>query len=214
VLVKPKFAAVLFDLDGTLIDSFQHLFHAVNYALCRQGVKPISGKALSKLAGRPTIDKYSVLAPGADLKQLMADHAAFKNAHPELVMPYPGLAKVLEELRAKGIKLAIVTARSRRSVNIAIDKAKLGDKVDLVLPSDEVELPKPHPHPFLLAASKLGVKPGECLVVGDGEADIESGHAAGMKTCRAMYGYGAMERGGIKSDFEISSLAQLLEVVK
>jgi len=211
--MKPKFSAVLFDLDDTLVDTHQHILKAFNHSLELQGFPPIKESLLAARAGIPLTVIYPEIAPLGDLKQFLDDHFEFQKDNATLIEEYAHANSTLDKLRASGLKLAIVTGRFRRTTNIVMAHTGLDKKVDFILCSDEMEKTKPHPHPFLAAAKKLGVPPSECLVVGDGSYDIISGNAAGMKTCRAMYGYGAQEPCPEKPDFEIDDVKEVLEIV-
>ena len=120
---------------------------------------------------------------------------------------------MLQDLKKDKIKIGVVTARYRNTTKLIMDERGWNDFFDALIVGDEVGKPKPSPMPFEIAIKKIGVKPRECLVVGDGCYDMISGRAAGCKTCRALYGYGGKEPCAAKADFEINSLKEVLKIV-
>lgn len=210
---QPRFKAVLFDLDDTLVNTGQHILQAFNFALKRQGFEPITEKQMASVAGAPLRKCYPLFAPGGDVEKFVATHRKFQQENMHLVEKYDGVDEVLGELKKNGVKIGVVTARYRYTTNLILEKFGWQNAFDAVIAGDEVESPKPHPMPFEMAAKKIGETPENCLVVGDGCNDMLSGRTAGCKTCRALYGYGGSEPCAAKADFEISSLKQVLEIV-
>lgn len=211
--MKQGFKAVLFDLDGVLVDTKDYIKGAFNHALESKGIKPINDEELTETAGLSLYKIYPELAPSTDVEEMIFLHRQFQKANSQLIKMYKDAGKVLEILGKEGIKTAIVSGRFRESINATLEKTGLGKLVDFTLAGDETEFGKPHPMPFSVAAKKLGVKAENCLVVGDGCSDIESGKAAGCKTCRAEYGYGANFECIVSADYEINSIREVLDIV-
>lgn len=210
--MRPKFKTVLFDLDDTLVKAHEHIFRAFNHSLEKNGFAKISEADLSAIAGVPLHKCYEKFA-GSKVEQLVEDHRKFQVQHMDLIEKYAGVDELLQKLRESGVKTAIVTARYRNTTDLIVKQTGLGKLVDKVVAGDDFPEGKPHPRPFLEAAKQVGVLPKECLVVGDGCADIAGGNAAGSKTCRALYGYGASQECGVKSDFEASLPLEVLAIV-
>ena len=209
-----SFSAVLFDLDGTLVDTQQYILKAFNYALKQQGFPPIDSKRLAEIASIPLHKCYPLLAPNGNLEKLIADHRGFQQKNVHLVKKYPKLLETIEALRKNNVKIAVVTSRYRKSSELSLQKTGLAKIVDALVAGDDVAESKPHPKPFTTAAQKLGERPGNCLVVGDSCLDIVGGKAAGCKTCRAVYGYAGKEPCNQKPDFEIKSIGEALAFVQ
>lgn len=207
-----KFKAVLFDLDATLIDTGEYILLAFNHALASEGIPPIGYEKLASFAGHPLHECYKELAPGCDVKKLCETHMQFQYDNPHLVKEFPGADELLKQLKKNQVKVGIVTARYRKSTDNLLEKLGLSEYCEAIVYGDDPFRRKPHPQPFIECAKMLGVQARECLVVGDGCADIVGGKEAGCKTCRALYGYGGSEA-CIKADFEISSLEQVAEIV-
>lgn len=209
---KAVFKAVLFDLDATLIDTGEYILLAFNHALASEGIAPIDYAKLASLAGHPLRDCYAELAPGKNAKRLCDVHMQFQYDNAHLVKEFPGADGLLKQLNQGGVKVGIVTARYRKSTDRLLEELGLAQYCQARAYGDDAWKGKPHPEPFLETAKMLGERPGDCLVVGDGCADIVGGKEAGCKTCRALYGYGGMEA-CVKSDFEVSSIGEVSAIV-
>ena len=208
------FSAVLFDLDGTLIDAEEYIFSAFNYALKQQGFPLLIRKKHAHLAGIPLRKCYPVIAPNGDVEKFVSDHRQFQLKNMHLIKKYPEMKQVIEKTKKKGLMAGIVTSRYRASTELVLKKIGLNNLVDVLVSGDDFAESKPSPIPFLEAIKRIGKKPVECLVVGDGCADIIAGKAAGCITCRAVYGYGGKEECSAKEDYRINSLEEVLEIIE
>ncbi len=206
--------AVLFDLDGTLADTRDYILHAYNYALSTQGYPPITPHTVAKFAGLPLDTVYRAVVPNADIPALEHAHRDFQKTRLRLVKPYRDAKPLLDQLHRRGLKLAIVTGRYRPGTERLLAYLSLRDFFPVIVCGDDEHETKPHPAPFLKAAEKLGLPPNECLVVGDGASDMESGRKAGCKTARALYGYGAVEHAEHTPDYMLQRLEDVLRVLE
>ena len=202
--------AILFDMDGLLVDS--EPVHAKNaiQALERQGVK-ISEKDFYAHWTRDgkTIHHFAKeRAIPVDVPRYRQDK---REAYPGLVKahlkPMEGAAQKVREL-AGHYKLALVSASTREEVRIILEHVGLADAFEVVLSCDDVQNPKPAPDAFLLAAERLGVKPGECLVLEDAWKGVEAAAAAGMKAVAIPCDY-TKDNDFSKADKVLSSLRKL-----
>ncbi len=190
-------SAVLFDLDGTLVDTIQLILSAHRHTLARhlQGPAPPEAAIIRNL-GRPlrTSMREYAEADGrpdaADLAAQMVDtYRAFQHEHHDrLVKGYDGVQETLVELRARGYTLGIVTSKARGTAMIAIRNFALAPLVDVMVFLEDTDRHKPEPDPLLEAARRGGFDPRRGLYVGDSIHDIAAGRAAGMKTVGALWG--------------------------
>lgn len=174
------FDAILFDLDGTLIDT-ECLALASGLAAFAELGHPVTEDFLHQLVGvdLPTGGKIIARAmPGVDQDALHPLwQAGFLAA-----MERDGLALksgALDLLQARLLPMALVTSSGRREAHRKLEKAGIATMFDLVITVDDVSAPKPHPAPYLLAAEMLGVRPSRCLVFEDSETGAEAAHRAG-----------------------------------
>jgi pyrophosphatase PpaX len=181
-------AAVLFDLDGTLIDTF-HL-----YLECyRRALEPYLGyrPALEEFAGRGPSSEKRVLVGWIGAENAEGCHAAMVRHYAELhgalgEGPYPGVREMLAALRSAGYPLGIVTGKGRHAWKVTEDALHLGP-FQVVVTDDDVVAPKPDPEGLRRAAAELGVRAAACLYVGDSAGDLEAGRNAGMHVAAALW---------------------------
>lgn len=190
---------VLFDLDGTLVDTAHDLGLALNIQLERHGKAALSHDAIWPIASHGS---RGLLALGFGITPNDADFEAKKTEYLDLYetvftnkpILLPGIADLLEELDNLGVKWGIVTNKPRR-FSVDLTKAvNMGDKSlyersACLLCGDDAPKPKPAPETLLMACKETATKPSECIYVGDAERDVQAGRAAGMKTVVALFGY-------------------------
>jgi 2-phosphoglycolate phosphatase len=190
---------VLFDLDGTLVDTAHDLGLALNIQLERHGKTALSHDAIWPIASHGS---RGLLALGFGITPNDADFEAKKTEYLDLYetvftnkpILLPGIADLLEELDNLGVKWGIVTNKPRR-FSVDLTKAvNMGDKSlyersACLLCGDDAPKPKPAPETLLMACKETSTKPSECIYVGDAERDVQAGRAAGMKTVVALFGY-------------------------
>ncbi len=182
--------AVLWDLDGTLIDSialivssFQHTYEAFR-GVDEEGIDWVAG------IGRPLRDQLSRYAESDEELQAMIAHYIDHNLanHDRMVVPFEGAADTVRQLHADGVKQAIVTGKRRRGTTHGVDLLGVSDVLDVWVCADDVEKGKPDPEAVLRALELLDVEANDALFVGDSPHDMESGRRAGVKTAAAAWG--------------------------
>jgi len=194
--------AVLFDFDGVIVDSFEAWRSAVNDALLFFSHDPISPERFRKeFWGIELRESIKKLGLGEEAVE-MANRNYFR--HLDKVRLKEDVREVLEEVR-KRCKTALVTNTPREIISFLLKSFQLENLFEAVVTGDEVKLGKPHPDGVLKTCEILGVKPEEAVLVGDTRSDVLAGRSAG---CRAVIGL------GVSADFTISSLIELLEVLK
>ncbi|HEX5784531.1 MAG TPA: phosphoglycolate phosphatase [Burkholderiaceae bacterium] len=187
-------AAVLFDLDGTLIDSAPDLGAAADKMRTDRGLAPLGVEAYRPMAGAGARGMLGI-AFGMD-----PAHAAYETHKDEFLRNYElgmtthtqafdGVAELVAALQARGLPWGIVTNKMERFTLPLVRWLPVLSGAQVVVGGDTTPHPKPHPAPLLEAARRLGVDPAHCVYVGDDERDIVAGRAAGMRTVAACYGY-------------------------
>jgi HAD superfamily hydrolase (TIGR01509 family) len=204
-----RIAAVLFDLDGTLLDTEHYIFGAFEHALVGAGCRPGTFDEYRQVVGLPLEQCYLALAPGAEAGALCEAHRQWQTQHLELVRPMPGAAQVLQRLRAGGIRIAVVTNRSARSSVASLEQGALLPLVDTVVSHEDVARQKPDPEPVRLALARLGVAPAEAVMVGDTAVDVIAGRNAGTHTVAVTFGFAGPRVAETAPDGLISHLDQL-----
>lgn len=183
--------ALLFDLDGTLLDTFGQLLQAQNKALAGFGEPPLTAQELRPLVGIPLAKQMEVLR-GMTGPRVEAINEAYYHRFRALVAKgvrlYPGVRETLAALADRPI--GTMTTRRQATADLMLRKAGIRPYFRAVVGGDEVARPKPEPDLPRHAARALGRSPSECVVVGDAPVDILAGRAAGAWTVAAAYGYG------------------------
>ena len=184
--------AVLFDLDGTLIDSAEDLAAAANAMRAARGLPPLPHGQYRPHGGsgaRGMLSQAFAVGPGdagyEELKHEFLDR--YEGLMYDNTQPFPGIVPELAGLAAAGLAWGIVTNKAERFALPLTAALRLG--AGTVVGGDTTGRTKPHPAPLLEAARRLGVAPQACLYVGDDERDVIAGRAAGMATAVAAWGY-------------------------
>jgi 2-phosphoglycolate phosphatase len=186
--------AVLFDLDGTLLDTAPDLARALNRVRGDDGLAPLPFAAI-----RPHVSHGStaLIALGYDLEP---GTPAFECRRQRLLDAYhaevavesrlfPGMAAVLDTLEARGLSWGIVTNKPGWLTTPLLAALDLDRRAGCVVSGDSTPHAKPHPEPLLAAAAAIGIPATQCLYVGDAERDVVAARAAGMAVLVALYGY-------------------------
>jgi pyrophosphatase PpaX len=189
-----RYPYVLFDLDGTLIDSGRDLVASVQFALRRvDGREPPGPEDIIALVGRPLEafpPAFGYPSDPASL-QLFADtyrahYAEHFNDHTTL---YPGVAEMLSVLKTDGVRLALVTTKHQVQADFTARECGLLGWFDHVHGWREGRRHKPDPEPVLTALAEIGGTPEQALMVGDSELDVVAGRDAGCATCAVAWGF-------------------------
>ena len=186
--------AVLFDLDGTLLDTAPDMARTVNEMRKRRGLAPVPHERV-----RPHVSKG---ARGMLLAafEMTTDHPEFPAMREEFLEIYehnlfvettlfPGMGDLLDRLEASDIAWGVVTNKFERFARPLLEQIGLGTRAGVIVGGDTCAKPKPFPEPLLFAARTLGVAPADALYVGDDERDVQAARAAGMPVVVAAYGY-------------------------
>lgn len=184
--------AVIFDMDGVLIDAREWHFVALNRALELFGYEIHRAEHLAKYDGLPTSMKLEMLSSEYgfprglhsfvnELKQMYTSEMIHVQCKPQFVHQY-----ALSRLRADGFKLGLASNSIRETVELMMGKARLGQYLDVMLASTDVGRPKPYADVYLEAASRLEIPPNECLVVEDNEHGLAAARAAGCNVLEVI----------------------------
>ncbi len=186
--------AVLFDLDGTLLNTLADLTDASNHALSIVGSskRRTLEEVRSYVGDGARTQMTRVLDNNVDddlIEKTLRIYQAYYNDHLVVnTVPYPGIPSLLDALREKGIKTAVVSNKYTYATKV-ICNTLLPGRIDVLIGGEKGLKKKPAPDSLLKAASLLGVSPADCVMIGDGTTDILSGIAAGMKTIGVSWGY-------------------------
>ncbi len=192
-----RISGVLFDLDGTLLDSAPDLVASLNWLRSSEGLPELDVVDMAQFASRGAVGLLNAAFPPGDSEQFERRRLAFLEHYAQHSYRdsslYEGTVELIDYLDQSAIPWGIVTNKME-SLTLPILKASgLARTVSAVVCGDTLKFSKPHPAPVLLACEIMGVEPHRVLFVGDDVRDIEVGEAAGTMTAAALYGYGANE---------------------
>jgi pyrophosphatase PpaX len=180
--------AVLFDLDGTLLDSAELIITAFQDT-CRHILhREIDRDTILREWARPIRERFHALAPDQDEALSQEYLRRYLALHGQRARLFPGVTDTLDALRARGYAMAIVTSKRRATTQAALDAFHLDRWCSVVIADEDVTRHKPDPEPVRLASERLGLWPDAALMVGDTPFDIASGRAAGADTAAALWG--------------------------
>ena len=193
----PEVGAVLFDMDGVLLDSERPSLALLHARLRAHGVE-VDDHELRSVCGRPRAYLRGLLAPrlrdvGVETDAFVADYDARKEIALRAgeIRPFPAAVPLLGGLRARGWRLALATSTERPRMAARLANTGILELFDAVVTGDEVAAGKPAPDIFLLAAARVGVHPDRCWVVEDSVAGVEAGRAGGMRVAAVAGTFGA-----------------------
>jgi 2-phosphoglycolate phosphatase len=185
--------AVLFDMDGTVLDTAPDMAAALNTLRAEEALPPMAYDAVRCAVSHGAARVVSVGFPDASAEQTAALQRRFLEIYRGSLSRgtrlFPGMGEVLDSLADRRLKAGIVTNKAGWLTEPLLEDMGLRERFDCVVSGDTLAERKPHPLPLLHAAKLAGVEPGECIYVGDAERDVQAGHAAGMAALVANYGY-------------------------
>jgi phosphoglycolate phosphatase len=193
-MTEPRFAAILFDLDGTLVDSAPDLAGSANDLRSARGLAPLPYQSLRPFVGtgaRGMVGAAFGVQPGdADFGSLRdAFLARYEQRLLDQSRRFDGVTELLAAIEAAGLRWGIVTNKIERYALPIVAGLALDSPGAVLVAGDTTPHAKPHPEPLYEAARRLGLQPRQCVYVGDDRRDIEAGRAAGMVTVAAAWGY-------------------------
>jgi phosphoglycolate phosphatase len=211
--------AVLFDLDGTLVDSVHDLADALDRLLIETGLPPVGVDAARRMVGdgaRKTLER-ALARVGAELPHAEFEAAfarfldIYENELGDTTRLYPGARACLERAAASGILLGLVTNKPSVPTRQLLDRLELTPLFAVVVGGGDVAELKPHPLPLLTAVRALGARPETALYVGDSRTDLDTARAAGVRIALIPSGYGQQPVTATESDLAVPSLTALAE---
>jgi phosphoglycolate phosphatase len=193
-------SAVLFDLDGTLLDTVGDIALALNRSLADYGFAALAENDVRHMIGRgsPILIERATAAQNrviddatrsAMLERFFHHYGELEELNQDSARPYPEAAEALRALHAAGLRTAVVTNKQRRFADALLKRLALSAWVDVVVGGDTCARRKPDPQPLFFACESLNVAPAESVMVGDSINDVQAARAAGIPVVCVSYGY-------------------------
>ena len=188
--------AVVFDFDGTLIDSLSFVLQALGHAIGPYGTPPTM-EIFPQLGGPPESFIPKLLNDPRHVPAVVDRMAEFHRTNGHLLQPFPGAVPMLRRLQARGIRLGLWTGRDRTSTDFLLGHHGLGEFFGATVCGDDLPSHKPEPAGLKRILTALGVRPAEALLVGDSDVDVAGGVAGGVDTL--LIGHGREVEAGIRA---------------
>ncbi len=182
--------ALLFDLDGTLVDTIELIMRSMEFAFAGfAGPQPTRAEWLEGLGITLRVQMSKWARTRGEFDVLMARYRLFQGEHQDpMTATYPGVPATLAKLHSAGHPMAIVTSKYFALANRVLAHVDCARYFEVVIGGDSIDKPKPDPEPVLLALKRLRVTPRRAMMIGDSPHDIRAGNSAGVATVAAMWG--------------------------
>jgi phosphoglycolate phosphatase len=211
--------AVLFDLDGTLVDSEKDIAEAANYTREHYGLKRVPDTTIAQYVGNGVYTLLEKSLGTTDQTQIQEAYEIFQEHYrvhlADFTRTYPGTFDLLNLLKNKNIKMGVVSNKPQEFTTSVLEKLDLAPYFEVGFGPEATTNRKPHPEPLLVALEKLGAKPHESVMVGDSIVDIQAAQAAQVKVAVLTHGYGTREvLSSANPDWIVDSMPALIEIFK
>lgn len=208
-----KLKAVLFDIDGTLLDTHEYIYQAFEHSLGKHH-KPLPRNIIQTIMGKPLEECYRILTKLENIKNLAGSHKEFQVANPHLVKPFPNTLSTLEHLKEKGLFIGAVTTRAGNTVRQTLEETEIIHYLNYIVAFEDVTNPKPDPEGIRKALTYFELKPEEAMMVGDSDVDVLAGQNAGVTTVGVTYGFHGKVLAETNPDYLIEDIKEILQIVK
>lgn len=188
--MRGSYTTLIFDLDGTLADTLPLIYEAFNDALGPELGRSLSPEEIRSLFGPPDNAVIrAVVEPDRQDAAIERYVSTYQERHHELVQLFDGIAELIEEAHAAGMRLAVVTGKSRATALMTLEILGVLDDFDVIYAGDDVDRPKPDPMALQMALDDLAHdEPARAVMIGDSAADVIAGKAAGVSTIGVLWG--------------------------
>src|SRR5436190_4093403 len=183
-----RFETVLFDLDGTVVDSGAIILASMRHATREVLGRDYTDEELLQTVGGPGLEAQMHALSPEHVERLVDAYRAHNEPLHDDLKACAGMEDVLVRLHEEGRRLGVVTAKRRATVELAFANVPLGHLFETIVGGDETERHKPDPAPLLLGAERLDVEPDQCAYVGDSPFDIRAAKSAGMHAIAVTWG--------------------------
>jgi phosphoglycolate phosphatase len=208
---------IIFDLDGTLVDTAPDLIATLNVVFAREGLPPVDYDTARNLigAGAKAMIARGIESEGRSLEpakvdQMFTDFIAYYSEHiADHSQPFAGLVDALDALAANGARFAVCTNKLERLSVLLLEKLKLADRFAAICGQDTFKIQKPDPKILRRTIAAAGGSPERSIMIGDSETDIRTARAAGVPVIAVDFGYSESPVSDFAPDRVISHFAQL-----
>ncbi|GEN36432.1 MULTISPECIES: pyrophosphatase PpaX [Aneurinibacillus] len=210
-----RYQYVLFDLDGTLIDTNNLILTSFMYTLEKFYPGKYTREDIIPHMGKPLYDQMKLFGPerAEELVQIYREHN--EQVHDELVEEFPNVLETIEDLAEMGVKMGIVTTKQRKTAEMGLRLFGLDTYMDAFVCYQDTKNHKPHPEPVQKAMQALGADPARTLMVGDSQYDIQAAQNAGVASAGVAWSMkGASFLSAFDPTYLLNDIRDLIQIVK
>lgn len=214
--MKPRYRGILFDLDGTLVDSLDLILSSYRHTMREHlGHVPPDEEWLRTMGMPLRVQLTSFAESPEQLEAMFQTYIEHNQAHHDrLIRLFPGMREVLSTLHRAGYRLGVVTSKIRDNALRELRTSGLDGLFDGLVSANDVQQPKPNPEPVLRALRSLDLPATDVLLVGDSLYDLQAGRAAGVHTAAALWGpFGREYLAAGEPDYWLEHVAELLKLL-
>lgn len=185
-----RFPTVLFDFDGTLVDTVRLIVESFHHTARVHGLEPRPDAFWIAGLGTPLRVQFRCFTEdSAEIQRMIGTYRDWNLRHHDAsIRAYPGAVEAIRRLKLSGRRLGIVTSKNRHGLERGLAVCGFDGLFDTLVTCDDLEASKPSPEPVLLALDRLGAAPGDALFVGDSPHDVAAGRTAGCATAGCLWG--------------------------
>jgi len=216
LLSDVSYAAILFDFDGTLVDSVGLIVESYHHTMRVHGLEPRPDSFWIAGLGTPLRVQFrSFTDDPAQVQRMIDTYREWNLAHHDrMVRAYPGALETVRLLKTRGFPLAIVTSKNRHGLERGLELCGFGGLFDVLVTCDDLEASKPSPEPVLAALGRMARKPADALFVGDSPHDVAAGRNAGTGTAACLWGPFSREQIAVEGpDFWLDTFEDLRRLI-
>ena len=217
-LVNSPLKAVLFDLDGTLVDSEKDIAEASNFTREHYGLKKVPDSTIARYVGNGVLVLLEKSLETTDQGKIQEAYQIFQQHYrvhcADFTKPFPGTFELLDALKKKNVKMGVVSNKPQEFTDLVLKQLNLAPYFGVAFGPEATPNRKPHPEPLLTALEKLGARPPEAVMVGDSYVDIQAAQAVPMRVAALTHGYGTREvLTSANPDWIVDSLQELIPLL-
>ncbi|HSX24801.1 MAG TPA: HAD-IA family hydrolase [Candidatus Andersenbacteria bacterium] len=205
---------IIFDLDGTLLDTKEFIFQAFEHVFKTFNLTNLSRANIDSVMGVPLEEGYEILVPELDRDQLCVVHRAFQTENMSLVQPFKNTIQTLEKLQSVGIKMAVVSTRKKTGMK-SLSHVGITQYFDCLITGDDVENFKPDPEGIHKALAYLKSSATSAIMVGDSIVDVQAGKNAKTATAAVTYGLGSRKSlEESQADYILQDISEVFSILR
>lgn len=210
-----RITTMLFDLDGTLIDSVRLILDSYHHTLARHGIPARTDADWLRGLGTPLRVQFEEWKDDPGIEAMIATYRDYNLTHHDsCVTPYPGIVDAVRAVRARGVRTGLVTSKNRPGAERGLRLCELESLFEVIVGADDVVNPKPHAEPVEKALQLMDAGRASAVYVGDSVHDMESGRAAGVRTAAVLWGpFDRAELERTAPDYWLERPADLLTLI-